>query len=455
MSAVENSIAGRRQALRWEHFCGDGSNLVRCIHINSVRASNTRTAAGHAIDQIACSARVSSPMNKRAIALLSAGHLCDDVNQGVIPALIPFFVTERHFTIAAAAGLVFASNVTSSVLQPLFGLMADRRSAPWLVPVGLLFAGTGVAVAGLAPTYALVLAAAGVTGIGVAAFHPEAARQIYVVSGDRRAVAMSLFAVGGNLGFAVGPVLATALQLAFGLRGTILLVAPALAMSAILLRAFRSPARPLSPESRVPSARSRVPSSAGDRWGAFGRLTGPVLCRAVVFYGLNTFIPLYWIQVFGRSKSAGAAALTTMLGAGVVGTIAGGWLADRFGRRVVVFVSMTALCPLLVAFVATRSAPLALALLVPIGLALYAPFSVMTVMAQEYLPGRVGTASGVTIGLAVTLGGLLAPALGRLADLRGVRVSVGTLTLVPLLGAAIAFTLPPEDRGPVLDPVTG
>ena len=277
------------------------------------------------------------PMNKRAIALLSAGHLCDDVNQGVIPALIPFFIGERNFTIAAAAGLVFASNVTSSVLQPLFGLLADRRSAPWLVPLGLLFAGTGVAAAGLAPTYALVLGAAGITGIGVAAFHPEAARQVYLVSGDRRAVAMSLFAVGGNLGFAVGPVLATAVQLALGLRGTVVLVLPALLMSGVIALAFRRAAR--APE-RPP--RPQAAGSEKDRWGAFGRLTGPVLCRAVIFYGLNTFIPLYWIQYFGRSKSAGAAALTTMLAAGVVGTIGGGWLADRFGRRVVVFVSMVA-----------------------------------------------------------------------------------------------------------------
>jgi FSR family fosmidomycin resistance protein-like MFS transporter len=387
-------------------------------------------------------------MNKRAIALLSAGHLCDDVNQGVIPALIPFFVTERHFTIAAAAGLVFASNVTSSVLQPLFGVMADRRSAPWLVPVGLLFAGTGIAAAGLAPTYALVLASAAITGIGVAAFHPEAARQIYLVSGTRRAVAMSLFAVGGNLGFAIGPVLATAIQLALGLRGTILLVVPALAMAAVLLLSSSSLAGGgRTGAFRIPSPGSRVPPPA-DRWGAFGRLTGPVLCRAVVFYGLNTFIPLYWIQHFGRSKSAGAAALTTMLAAGVVGTVAGGWLADRFGRRVVVFVSMTALFPLLVAFVATPSAALALALLVPIGLGLYAPFSVMTVMGQEYLPGRIGTASGLTIGLAVTLGGFAAPLLGRVADLRGVRSALVLLVLVPLAGAAIALTLPGDRTEP-------
>ena len=380
-------------------------------------------------------------MRRRAIGLLAAAHLFNDVNQGVVPALLPFFIAERGFTIAAAAGLVFASNVASSVLQPLFGLLADRRSLPWLVPCGLLLAGLGVALAGLAPTYALVLGAAAVTGIGVAAFHPEAARQVYLSSGARRATAMSFFAVGGNLGFAIGPALATPLQLRFGLRGTVLLVLPALAMALVLLRtgvagATTTAATP--PE----DGSSREP----DRWWPFLRLSAPVICRAIVFYGLNTFIPLYWIQSYRASKAGGAAALTLMLSAGVAGTLLGGGLADRFGRRIVVLVSMLALVPLLWEFVVTPSRTLALVLLVPIGLALYAPFSVMTVMGQEYLPGRVGTASGLTIGLAVTLGGLTAPLLGRIADVHGVRAALSTLVAVPVAAAIATLTLPRDAR---------
>ena len=376
-------------------------------------------------------------MRSRAIALLSAAHLFDDLNQGVIPALIPFFIAERGFTIAAAAGLVLAGNLASSVLQPLFGHLADRASAPWLVPGGLLLAGLGVAATGLAPTYMLALAAAAASGVGVAAFHPEAARQVHASSGARRATAMSLFAVGGNLGFAVGPALATPIQIACGLRGTIFLVFPALAMALVLLLASRR-----SP-SGGPAKINAVPHfPAADRWAPFSRLTGAIISRAVVFYGLNTFIPLYWIHVFGRSKSAGAAALTTMLLSGVAGTLAGGWLADRMGRRVVVLGSMVSLAPLLLAFVSTSSPAAALALLALIGLALYAPFSVMTVMGQEYLPSRVGTASGVTIGLAVTLGGVAAPILGRVADLHGVRSALATLIIVPLVGAVAAWTLP-------------
>lgn len=379
-------------------------------------------------------------MQKRPIVLLAAAHLFDDVNQGVIPALIPFFVSERGFTIAAAAGLVFASNISSSVLQPLFGMLADRRSMPWLVPGGLFLAGAGVATAGLAPTYGLVLACAGLTGIGVAAFHPEAARQVYVQSGGRRATAMSWFATGGNLGFAIGPAIATPISIAFGLRGTALMIVPALAMAAVLLRARGVGTVQVSASGTRPAAEK-------DDWNAFARLSAPVLCRAVVFYALNTFVPLYWIREFGASKAAGGFALTVMLGSGVAGTLAGGWLADRFGRRLIVVTSMLLLVPLLAGFILSRQPLTALLLMAPIGVALYAPFSVMTVMGQEYLPGRVGTASGLTIGLAVTLGGLAAPILGRLADLRGVRFAIASVILIPLIGAAAAITLPRETGG--------
>ncbi|HEY3125096.1 MAG TPA: MFS transporter, partial [Thermoanaerobaculia bacterium] len=226
-------------------------------------------------------------MKQRAIALLATAHLFDDLNQGVVPALLPFFITERRYTIAAAGGLVLAATLTSSVLQPLFGLLADRRGTPWLVPSGLFVAGAGVAAAGLAPTYPLAFLAVAVSGVGVAAFHPEAARQVYAASGAKRATAMSLFGVGGNAGFAIGPALATPLQIAFGLRGTVFLILPALMMAVVLLLA-----RSAAAGGRPAAARLHVAPEDPDRWAPFARLSGAVVCRAIVFYGLNTFIPL-------------------------------------------------------------------------------------------------------------------------------------------------------------------
>src|SRR5712691_6534976 len=118
----------------------------------------------------------------KSVALLSAAHLCDDINQGVVPAMLPFFIATYHLSYAAAAGLVLAQTLSSSIVQPLFGMMADRRSSPWLIPVGLSFAGLGVAVSGLAPNYALIFAAIALSGFGISAFHPEAARRVRYLS---------------------------------------------------------------------------------------------------------------------------------------------------------------------------------------------------------------------------------------------------------------------------------
>ena len=158
-------------------------------------------------------------MNRRAIALLAAGHFLTDLCQGTVPALLPFLVMERHFSYTAAASLVFAISASSSVVQPLFGQVADRLALAWLLPVSILLTGAGLALGAQATTFALVLLAFALSGLGVAAYHPEAARQAYLASGDRRATAMSWFTVGGGVGFALAPMLTTALVVRVGDQG--------------------------------------------------------------------------------------------------------------------------------------------------------------------------------------------------------------------------------------------
>src|SRR5215831_15943421 len=167
----------------------------------------------------------------KSIALLSAAHLCDDINQGVVPAMLPFFISAHHLSYAAAAGLVLAQTLFSSVAQPLFGVMADRRPSPWLIPVGLSFAGIGVALTGLTHNYNLIFAAIAISGLGISAFHPEAARRVRYLSGSRQATTMSLFTVGGMAGFALGPLLITPTLIALGTGGAVFLAAPVLLMS--------------------------------------------------------------------------------------------------------------------------------------------------------------------------------------------------------------------------------
>src|SRR6266699_2211801 len=150
-------------------------------------------------------------MDRRAIALLSAGHACVDLCQGAIPALLPALIVAQHLSYAAAAGLVFAANAASSVIQPLFGHFADRLNIPWLMPVGVLIAGSGLALTSVAPGYWFMALCMCISGIGIAAFHPEAARVTHYIAGSRKATGMSMFSVGGNIGFALGPLVLTAL----------------------------------------------------------------------------------------------------------------------------------------------------------------------------------------------------------------------------------------------------
>src|SRR5205085_515223 len=175
-------------------------------------------------------------VDRRAMAVLSAGHMFTDVGQGSIPALLPFLISKHHLSYAAASALILAATIASSVIQPLFGHVSDRLSLPWLMPLGPALGGLGVALAGFTPSYGLTFAAIVLSGVGVAAFHPEGSRFANYISGARRASGMSLFSVGGNLGFALGPVLVTPLVLAFGLPGTLFVLIPTWIAAVVILR---------------------------------------------------------------------------------------------------------------------------------------------------------------------------------------------------------------------------
>jgi len=251
---------------------------------------------------------------------------------------------------------------------------------------------------------------------------------------------MSIFSVGGNGGFAAGPVLATPLLLLLGLRGgwTIGLVPVAVALAlALSLRRIES-------HRAVATAQAGAGAGAAgqDRWGAFALLTGVLLARSVLFYGLNTFIPLYWIGVFHQEPGAAGAALATLLVTGIGGTLLGGRLADRFPRRTVVLAAVVLTVPLLALLVAMPAPLPATVVLVPLALVMYVPSSILVVMGQEYLPGRVGTASGVTLGLAVSVGGIVTPGLGLVADRAGLRPALALLVAVPVVATFLALGLP-------------
>lgn len=391
--------------------------------------------------------RPSDRLDRRGMAVLSGGHTFTDMGQGAIPAMLPFLIAGRGYSYTAAAALVLAATVSSSIVQPLFGAASDRRSLPWLMPGGLVLTGVGLGLSGVTPTYGLTFAAIVVSGLGVAAFHPEASRYANYVSGARRATGMSLFSVGGNAGFAFGPIVVTPLVLLLGLPGMLvagmLPVLMALAMWRELprLRGFRP-----TPAAAAGSRSVGVP----DQWGPFARLAAAVGVRSVVYFGLSTFVPLYFVAELGASTADANAALAVMLVAGAAGTLVGGRLADRIGRKPVFAVSTLSLTPLILAFLATPDRTVAVVLLAAIGAMIIATFSVTVVMGQEYLPNRIGIASGVTLGLAIGVGGLGAAGLGLVADAAGLDAVMRIIAIVPLVAAALALSLPRAARGSAL-----
>jgi FSR family fosmidomycin resistance protein-like MFS transporter len=382
-------------------------------------------------------------VDRRAMATLSACHLFTDVCQGAVPALLLFVMVKQHVSYAGAEALVLAATISSSVIQPLFGHLSDRLSLSWLIPLGPALGGLGIALAGIAPTYDLTFAAIVLSGIGVASFHPEGSRFANYVSGERRASGMSLFSVGGNLGFALGPVIVTPLVLAFGLPGTVFVLIPTWAMAAVVVHEL-----PHLKTFRADLVEGRVQKSeAPEAWKPFAILGAVIALRSFVYFGLVGFIQLYYVNVLHTSKAVGSAALTAMLVGGAVGTLMGGPLADRFGRRSVLIGSMVALPPLIIGFL--LSAPgLGIVFVAVTGAVTIATFAVTIVMGQEFLPGRIGVSSGVTIGLSIGLGGVGAPLLGLIADAHGLRAVFETLAALPILALLVTLALPRQTPSP-------
>ncbi|MCK2241952.1 MULTISPECIES: MFS transporter [unclassified Crossiella] len=363
--------------------------------------------------------------------LLAVGHGSVDLFQGAVPVLVPFLVAERGYGYLAVSGLALAASLLSSVAQPLFGLWTDRRPLPWLAPIGLVLAGLGIALAGLVDSYPLTFAAVALSGLGVAAYHPEAARLARAVTGGDP-VGMSTFSVGGNIGFALAPVLAAPVLALGGLQAApLLLVLTTIGLLATLpLLGKHSPA---------PSAHKTKPGK--DNWPAFRTLSAVIVVRSIGYIGLSTFLGLFVQQRVHASATASAAALFVLYAAGALGTMLGGRLARRWGRVRVLWISYASAVPALAGVVLVPGPALYL-FIAATAIAFSVPFSLHVTLGQDYLPNRIGTASGVTLGLAVSAGGVFAPLLGLLADATSLQVTLACLVVLPAAAWLLGRRLP-------------
>jgi len=380
------------------------------------------------------------------MAALSSGHLATDLAQGALPALLPFLIVKFDLSYTMAAALVLAATISSSLVQPAFGFWSDARGALWLLPAGVGLAGVGMALAAVAPSYFLVVLAVLVSGLGVAAYHPEGSKFASYVSGERRASGMAFFSVGGNVGFALGPVVASGIVLALGLRGGLLLALPGLAVAAVLLSV-----RPYLEDFAPAADPGRREAAGPGRPDGLALLLGVVGLRSVAHMGLFTFVPLYEIAR-GHSEAYGTLLLSLFLLAGAIGTLFGGRFADRFGRRVVLLGSFVVATPLILVYAVAGGLVGEVALVLS-GAAVIGTFGVSLVLSQEYMPGRVGMASGLSIGLAIGLGGVAALTLGAVADAIDLETAVMATAAGPALAFFVTLLLPPSPRRRPPEPV--
>ncbi len=381
-------------------------------------------------------------LNRKIIGLLSLSHASVDLNPSALAALLPFFYVAFHLTYTTAALLTATSQITSSISQLAFGYVSDRTSLRWLIPLGCMLSGLGLALTSLAPNYPLLLVAISISGLGIAAFHPEAARSANRFAGQNRATGMSIFSVGGNAGFAGGPLAVALLGASVLHGGTLLFLVPSLLVTAAIWLPLRA----------MPSGRAAARAGQGvallhPRVGlAVVVLTLVTILRSIVQVTLLTFVPLYEVTALGRPQAVASSLLTTFLAAGAAGTLLSGVAADRWGRKRVVIISFFAGAPLLWLFMHSDGL-LSYVALGGVGLALLSTFAVTIVMAQELLPHRAGMAAALVIGFASGVGGAAVGLLGRVADTFGPGVVLSLLAVFPLLAALLSCWLIEPGRG--------
>lgn len=377
--------------------------------------------------------------DRLGLAAVTLAHITVDMHTGSLVVLLPLLLTSFDLSYASAAAIITANNLVIALAQPLFGVFGDRRTLTWLVPVGCALVGAAMASVLFLPSYALVLPAVMLSGVGSAAFHPEALARVRAVSGSRPATGASVFFAGGNVGFALGPILATVLTERFGAPGALVLLVPTLLALALLATQWRVVTR--QPVAKPKRAESTRRSRAGVA-GAVGFLMLLIILRSTTVGGLQTFIPLYFRENGLLSPEGAASLVTTLLIAGVVGTLSGGPLADRFGRKAMMLGTMVVSLIGLYGFL-HGGGPLRFAAIALTGMSINAAWPVLVVMIQEAMPNSVGLASGLSLGTAYGAIGLGIAALGVVADTFGLGVTMTVITLLPL-GVFLLTLLLPE-----------
>ncbi len=380
------------------------------------------------------------------LAAISFSHLLNDMMQSLLPALYPMLKDRYSLSFGQIGILTFTYQITASILQPLIGRYTDARPRPYSLATGMGFTLSGLALLAYAHDYPLLLCAASLIGTGSSVFHPESSRVARMASGGRHGLAQSVFQVGGNLGASIGPLLAAFIVLPYGQSSVLWFSFAALAGMAVLLQVghwYR-----LHGLARLkPRAGAEAHPTPSRRHVTLAIALLLLLIFSKYFYlaSLTSYYTLYLISRFHVSVQNAQILLFVFLGSVAAGTILGGPLGDRIGRKYVIWGSIAGVLPF------TLLLPYADlfwtgVLTVPIGVILASAFPAIVVYAQELLPGRTGTVAGLFFGFAFGMGGIGAAVLGQLADSFGIDLVYRICAWLPIIGVLAGF-LPDIDRG--------
>ena len=361
-----------------------------------------------------------------------------DIYMPVLPAILPLLIAQNGYSYLAAGLLVTAYNVTSSCTQPVIGWLSDKRGLTISVSISLFISAVFVALMGIAKDYYLIMAFAILAALGHACFHPTALSIVSrLCTSENRGKITSYFVVGGNIGYAIGPVLAGALVWWLGLPGLLFLIVPATVMIFVL--------RTLLPGG-IAAAReahavvNQVAADVPSKWPFAILMTASIL-RAWAVFAAITYLPMYLVQTQGYDLVMASLAMTMMLLAGVAGQVAGGHISDRIGRKEFMVFGLAGAIPFFYIFFASTGI-LAIAALLVFGFFLWSTFAVAVAMGHELLPQNVGLASGMMLGLAIGVGGLGVAINGMIADQYSLGTALGTIP-VPIAAAVILMALLP------------
>ncbi|MDQ0217290.1 MFS transporter [Peribacillus cavernae] len=372
-------------------------------------------------------------------------HLLNDTLQSVVPAMFPILEKTMSLSYTQLGMVAFALNIVSSIMQPVVGWYTDKKPIPYALPLGLTSTLAGIVLLALSPTYSVVILSVLLIGIGSAVFHPEGSRVAFMAGGPKRGLSQSIYQVGGNTGQALAPLITAVVLVPFGQKGA-LWFAP-VAFAAVLLLVYIArwyTDRLVYFQPKKAKANRNGQTANRKKIGmALFFILFIIFARSWYISCMTNFYAFYLIGQYSFSIKTAQLYLFAFLAAGALGTFFGGPLADRFGRKKVILLSLVGSAPItiLLPFVSPAAAFI---LLLVSGFIIMTSFSVTVVYAQELVPGKVGTMAGLTVGLAFGMGAIGSVALGSLADLIGINSTIKMVGLLPLLGL-MSFFLPSDE----------